>query len=119
MLLVAVPALLYLAAVLLFPEPGRLDGDFEFREYFYANHTPLFLALAGVTVLNFLVLLSTVGIGGGGPASLQIVSYGFSVLLLLAGALTDSEVYHRILAAVTLISVAGLNIAASGQTVIG
>lgn len=118
-LLVAVPALLYLAAVLVFPEPGRLDGDFDFRDYFYANHTPLFLAVAGVTVLNFLILLSTVGVGAGGPALLQVGSYAVSVLLMLAGAWTDSESYHGLLAAVTLLFVAGLNIAASGQTVIG
>lgn len=117
--LLLAPVLFYLLAVLLFPQPGRLEDAFDFRSYFYGQHRAFFLFLSGIAMLNFVYSYSGVFEVGGPQSPVELLSMTFTLAVMLGGAITDNEIYHGALAVVSFVFSAGLSLAASGQAVIG
>lgn len=117
--LLLAPILFYLQAVVLFPEPGRLEEGFDFRGYFYDQHRVFFTLMAGVAALNFLYSYGGIFGVGSSATPLSVASMVFTLGVMVGGAITDSEIYHGALAVLSLVFSAGLSLAASGQAVIG
>lgn len=117
--LLLAPILFYLQAVVLFPEPGRLEEGFDFRRYFYDQHRVFFALMSAMAALNFLYSYGGIFEAERPVTALGVGSMLFTLGVMVGGAITDNEVYHGALAVLSLVFSAGLSLAASGQAVIG